>query len=339
MQPLRYAENLKLFLELANESLYRLPLNNIKSIFGESEGLIPPYHPWSEYNLFHLHKKSPFSLQTHLLLHGLLFVLTKKYGMRHEDKYPNELTKKALEYSLHASQGAPRTENQVRIFSSTEGRTFPKEKWVYINGMFTNQLVAAMHGNYIASLFGRSVDIFFHPTQGWVMDVLECVKERIFGTSDRSENFMYKRIVGYATSKELKRIVILAHSQGNLILSKILKRLQKEYPELLDKIEVYTFANCANDMQHGAGQEKNPVPYLEHFANEKDIVCKVGILAEHARKRGEVNLDGAVFTRDTFGHLLNTHYLIGIENKSYFDIKGIQMPRLYSYLHGEKRLP
>lgn len=326
---------LKLFLQLTRESVYRIPSNNLKSIFGTWQDLIPPYHPWSEYNLFHLHHQSPFSVQTHLFLHLLLFVLEKTHHVEAVEALPDEANRLALQESLKALRNAPRSESGSKVFLSSLGKEFAGEQWLYINGVFTNQLVAAMHGNYLATLFGRKIKVIYHPTGGWIMDVLEGVRDRIFQTPSKTEAFAYEQVITHAKQPETNKVVLIAHSQGNLMTAGILKRMEREHPEYLDKMEVYTFANCANRMRSRLNRTGNLVPYFEHFANTKDIVGKVGILAEEAKKRGEVRLDGPLFIRNSWGHLLNTHYLQGIEKKAYNDPNHQRTPRLYAYLGGQ----
>ena len=47
----------------------------------------------------------------------------------------------------------------------------------------------------------------------------------------------------------------------------------------LAKLEVYCFANCANTMPYIGAWEGRPVPWIENFGNEHDIVARLGMLA------------------------------------------------------------
>ncbi len=47
----------------------------------------------------------------------------------------------------------------------------------------------------------------------------------------------------------------------------------------LAKLEVYCFANCANTMPYIGVWEGRPVPWIENFGNEHDIVARLGMLA------------------------------------------------------------
>ncbi len=85
----------------------------------------------------------------------------------------------------------------------------------------------------------------------------------------------------------------------------------------LRKLEVYCFANCANTMPYilPAHGDQAPVPWIESFGNEHDLVARLGMLAPHGTDRG-VHIDGPRYMRkDGWGHFLNAHYLVEIENK------------------------
>ena len=87
--------------------------------------------------------------------------------------------------------------------------------------------------------------------------------------------------------------------------------------EELSKLEVYCFANCANTMTYlrkaGPDPDNQPVPIIENFGNERDIVARLGMLALHA-SRWHIEIDGPRYMkRCTWGHLLDEHYLSSIE--------------------------
>ncbi len=82
------------------------------------------------------------------------------------------------------------------------------------------------------------------------------------------------------------------------------------------KLEVYSFATCANEMRyHKCVPGQRPVPWIEHFGNEHDIVARLGMLAPEAEKRG-IHIDGPLYVRlGAWGHLLNIDYLLPIVDK------------------------
>ena len=83
----------------------------------------------------------------------------------------------------------------------------------------------------------------------------------------------------------------------------------------LAKLEVYCFANCATTMPYyrPPTDDRDPIPWIESFGNQHDIIARLGMLAPKAAKWGIV-IDGPCYVRqDGWGHLLNQHYLLGIE--------------------------
>lgn len=123
----------------------------------------------------------------------------------------------------------------------------------------------------------------------------------------------------------------------------------------LAKLEIYTFANCADKMKHVATSGDRVLPYLEHFANERDFVARLGVLSPCTRWPKLIDIDGPLFLRrgrgwlkrGAWGHLLNEHYLLQIEeylrdtsrvgwvsNPYPGDGVGMGEPRLYGYFGG-----
>ena len=68
-------------------------------------------------------------------------------------------------------------------------------------------------------------------------------------------------------------------------------------------------------MRHFTAADRGlaPVPHIEHFANDHDLVAWLGMLAPDPAKH-KIRIDGPMFVRpDGWGHLLNQHYLFDIE--------------------------
>ncbi len=193
------------------------------------------------------------------------------------------------------------------------------------------------------------------------------------------------------------RVVVIAHSQGTIIMANVLRLLKGVYkgprpetgerglmeelmpsgyapPEFvypdhtrvdlgdfaplyddeLAKLEVYLFANCANQMPYLRGPESDlpPLPWIESYGNECDIVARLGMLAPHACEHG-IELAGPMYQHDSaWGHLLGAHYLSplathqrrgrkrgGRNNADPFvlrnpDAPHFEWPRLFDYING-----
>jgi hypothetical protein len=123
----------------------------------------------------------------------------------------------------------------------------------------------------------------------------------------------------------------------------------------LARLEVYCFANCANRMKYYRPTQNghDPIPWIENFGNEHDLVARLGMLAPEQEKR-EIEIDGPCYLREkAWGHLLDEHYLFpitdfqkagrrkgGVGGTAPFRLIGGQeqgdgaAPRLYGYING-----
>ena len=132
----------------------------------------------------------------------------------------------------------------------------------------------------------------------------------------------------------VKKVVLIGHSQGGLITSLVLDDLFSELPtSCMTKLEIYTFGSAAshfsNPLLSLTLQAENPVSqpsplvvhfdlppppkrviaHIEHYANEKDMVPRWGVL--HCVQDILNNrYAGSVFVRmGASGHLFNQHYM------------------------------
>ncbi|TVP56502.1 MAG: hypothetical protein EA349_07950 [Halomonadaceae bacterium] len=141
--------------------------------------------------------------------------------------------------------------------------------------------------------------------------------------------------------------------------------LKQKLIAMLQKLEIYLFANCADRMTYpivarNENNEEVGLPYMESFANENDLVARLGILSplrEPASADPDaepmIELDGPAFVqrgRNSWGHLLNEHYLFPMERflksphntqNPFVPLKADQpaYPRLYGYFYGHRPIP
>lgn len=129
---------------------------------------------------------------------------------------------------------------------------------------------------------------------------------------------------------DVKKVVVILHSQGAIEGSMILDWLLNEVPQnLLSQVEVYTFGNAANHFNNpyhdegssiaaSSGSRSSPqkfdraIAHIEHYANSKDFVSRWGVLHYTQRMpkgRFENRFMGRVFERPGKGHQFNQHYL------------------------------
>lgn len=263
------------------------------------------------------------------------------------------------------------------------------EAWFFINGILTNHAVAQLNAAYLAHLFHRPITLVQNSTGGLLEDLAESALDKAFGRTGEAATKAFPPIYDALKDPQTKRVVVVAHSQGTIIASVALRFMGLLYPgrragrsagramavpervlpddmpldptnfealhrDELGKLEIYCFANCATQMQHIDRDANGPVPWIESYGNEFDIVARLGMLAPHPTARG-VAIDGPRYERkDAWGHLLNRHYLHAIERTqrkgrkrgprheraapyvliNERDYANAAVPRLYRYLNG-----
>jgi hypothetical protein len=295
-------------------------------------------------------------------------------------------------------------------FGSTD--SFPEEHWFFINGVATNEDVARLNARLLVSLFHRPITVMQNATDSLPLDLYECSVGKGFrknpdaGDRRTMTEPAWKAVIALVealTNPAHKRVVVIAHSQGTIIVSNALRaiartlreqkllstrrrpqRWHKYVGELMNgspqvqnkklrdglahclselgagrpdstlgrlrKLEIYTFANCADSMKHVATRGRSSFPYLEHFANENDLVARLGVLSPNDK----IEIDGPRFIRrGAWGHLLNEHHLYPIDDFLYprdaqdsredpyppLYRRRTAPPRLYRYFHGKRPPP
>ncbi len=189
------------------------------------------------------------------------------------------------------------------------------EHWYFINGIMTNQEVFDVNLHGLSKLLNRPLMGLYNPSKGMYRDLVESVIGRATDSLTPIARVMAQHLFYPVLSG--KPIRIIGHSQGAIILSNVAKILQS-YGFELNNVEFFTIA--------GAHDEFPQVPMVEHFGNEKDYVYRIG--AKHYQAR----ICGEQYVRDLGGHLLNRHYLTGINQGDYCSGRS----RLYSHIQSKK---
>jgi hypothetical protein len=239
--------------------------------------------------------------------------------------------------------------HELKDAGKDHAQLFPGESWFFINGILTNQDVARMNAAYLVHLFHRPINVLWNSTDGIGVDLLECATEKLGATGEEVDSAFHP-LLDAISSPQNKRVVLIAHSRGTLITAVLLRliggvyrhtmtgkrrnlskpdretireqaaaegltvdpgRLKPVTPTELSKLEVYCFANCASEMSYlDPGRE---LPKIESYANEHDLVARLGMLAPDPRQC-DIQIAGPRFKHNgAWGHLLNAHYLRAID--------------------------
>jgi len=103
--------------------------------------------------------------------------------------------------------------------------------------------------------------------------------------------------------------IVHPSSRGSFL--RAIGKLKATPASVMDKLEIYCFANCATSMTPfiSLDQPKHRAPWIESYGNENDIVARLGVLAS-SHGVGSSRIDGDRYYRtDAWGHMLNAHYL------------------------------
>lgn len=130
-------------------------------------------------------------------------------------------------------------------------------------------------------LFRRPVMGVLNRTAGPILDVAECILQRDLFVSTRSVRQTYAEVKRCLLDDSLAKVVLMGHSQGGIIVSNVVDQLLSDVGrDVLDKLEIYTFASAANHQNNPLNAAGQPtIAHLEHYANGKDPVSRFGVLA------------------------------------------------------------
>lgn len=188
---------------------------------------------------------------------------------------------------------------------------FDDEVWVYINGVMVDREMLRIQGNWLARIIGKKVLLLHNPTDGLGLDLFESFLGRNFAIDGLPVSWMTKVLEEVFNCFGAKKINIVAHSQGCIILGECLRRLEKDFPKILKSLNIFTFASPAKSLPK--------VGFAEHYANKNDLVAQLGVL------HSDVPYEGKVHVRDARGHWFNTHYLSALLNGDFGQTKLYQL--------------
>lgn len=178
--------------------------------------------------------------------------------------------------------------------------TFNDQAWFFINGISTSRSGILTDLRFLEKIFQRPITGIFNRTAGPILDVIECVIQRDFTYYTRDVRRGYVEIRAALEAENTNKVVLLCHSQGGIIASLIVDLLLSTISRsLLDKLEVYTFADASNHFNNPLNAVGKPtIQYVEHFANGKDPISQFGVLlfTTNEQKKGknkQANLEGS----------------------------------------------
>ncbi|MDC0664118.1 hypothetical protein [Marinobacter sp. SS21] len=200
------------------------------------------------------------------------------------------------------------------------------QAWFFLNGICTSRSALRVNGRALATLFNRRINLMHNPSDGALLDLLECALGRKMQFVSSLESSVASILEEALQTRD--KVVLIVHSQGGIISTNALyllrERLGTERQSLLTKLELYSFASAATELTM-------PEIRAEHFYHTEDYVARIGVGGYPER------FSGRLFPASGSGHLLNTHYLVSFVNGDFEPAAG-PPSQLWRYLR-KRKLP
>ncbi|KAK5659975.1 hypothetical protein OQA88_13440 [Cercophora sp. LCS_1] len=208
----------------------------------------------------------------------------------------------------------------------------PGETWLFVNGIANEYVWLQRSCDKIRDAFGREVKGIYNRTDGILWDLIECFGEHsTVGKKNKLIERTKSSTDAQATlERELrspllqdgpgapKKIVMIAHSQGCLVLRLALQNMVADATadgprlrhNMKKRLRVFTFASPAIDwlVLDGDGSVVRPLSgyahLTEHYAHEADFVSVLGVVTH---RRG-YERDPVFHSKGGRGHLFGAHY-------------------------------
>jgi hypothetical protein len=252
------------------------------------------------------------------------------------------------------------------------------ERWFYINGIINSRALVVRNAAALKAAFDRDFITIHNPTQGLVHDIVESALEKFTNTNTEVVARAFLELAHALLDPHVERVCVVAHSQGTIIMGDVLDliyagigeryldrtnmndedvasfrnfsygtvhayeirrlmdMLRDRAEEVAKKLELYMFANAASRMCYLF--PKRCLPHIESYANEHDIVTRLGALARDAfHEEDLVRIDGPVFTSNRYGHQFSAHYLPGFVAGQYQLLEPYKGPCIGDSVHDAVR--
>lgn len=107
--------------------------------------------------------------------------------------------------------------------------SFPDEAWFFVNGVASNDAVAQVNSAYLSYLFHRPLTMIQNSTDSLLLDLLECVGGKQWYRHTEAATKAFPPIYDALKRPDKQRVVVIAHSQGTIIMATVLRMLAEIY--------------------------------------------------------------------------------------------------------------
>ena len=142
--------------------------------------------------------------------------------------------------ALDSSPGIERAERTI------EPERFQSERWLFLNGVMTEHIDLQKNVDAIAKVFGRPVLGIHNQSFGFIADLFECVIQRCFSYPTRDGRLAYEAVKTNLLDPNVKKVVLIAHSQGAIEASLVVDRLSTLLPQdKMSKLVSLSHIDCS----------------------------------------------------------------------------------------------
>ncbi|WVF67697.1 hypothetical protein IAT40_002456 [Kwoniella sp. CBS 6097] len=177
-----------------------------------------------------------------------------------------------------------------------------------INGIATTGRTDQVQVNSFASMFDHPMMGLKNQSFGLMIDLWCCLLQRDFYVHTPIVHDCFAIIGGALLDPTSDSVVVLAHSQGGLLLAAIIRMIETEplLQGVKAKLEVFTLGSAARSFgrwEYSGSGVNGGFKTVEHYSNEWDWVSRTGVLVDL-----EASLGTHYIRKKQPGHLPLTHY-------------------------------
>ncbi|CAG9948976.1 unnamed protein product [Clonostachys rosea f. rosea IK726] len=305
----------------------------IKKGPGEADEFPGGNNPYNEFDLRREQNRYAIACQVQRV--GLTFINILQMGRETSPWGLNNLEMNVrLSSDFDANGNSP---SPIYISRLEEKLESPRnEKWLFINGIANELTWFQRSCDKIRDTFKREVHGIYNRSDGILWDLIECcgessaVKKRSNELIERTQS---SKAAQECLEKELTdalwptdssapdKVIMIAHSQGCLILRLVLQKLVSENPvgsermrNMKKRLRVFTFGNPSIDwlaIGEPAQSLGEHASVTEHFAHDLDFVARLGIVTHAADPDSGYDVDSIFYSKKGRGHLFGAHYPLG----------------------------
>lgn len=320
-----------------NKSLLHFILNNLGALFQWVYDVLKPANvvpddvsgAENQYNELDLRLEANRKAVIYQVQRVAL-TITAILKMGRETNLPEDLSGIHMDVSLSSDFKDGRPPPPLYISRLTASP--PGEKWLFVNGIANEFEWFRRSCDKIRDRFKRQVTGVYNRTDGALWDLIECAGEReaaapsnvLVQQTESSQQAQaaleheLEQAIWAPSAGDSYRVVVIAHSQGCLVLRLALQKLVQETvkdpqkrKDMKKRLRVFTFASPCVDWRVVERENKTRrlsefSAVTEHFAHPTDFVARLGVV--QADENSGYDKNSVFYSKTGRGHLFGANY-------------------------------